>query len=241
MALARRFEGEAFYIKVGVAGEGDFDFLRYTKSFLWTAIHPEITPNDGIPGLDHFRSDSFRPVLDYCYARRDGLPQTLSRDDRLIFDWERFQSIVAKLRSKADEKEMPDTVARTLAEMFAFFDGLERDGDMREDGSERRRWDRLVALHLFVLAFIGSFGYSWQRSDVMTKASTAVSHLRDPANLLEVFTYSLPRLGFERAIKPSSQSDMGLVMRALERSTLRSEATVAQDGESTPSVAGDAR
>jgi hypothetical protein len=218
MALARRFEVEAFFIRLEVAGERDFDFLRYTKGFLWSAIHPEITPNDGLPGLDHFRSDSFRPVLDYCYARRDGLPETLSREDRLIFDWERFHAIVEKLNLGEPEQASTDSVARAFMEVFAFFDGLCSHSDTR------RRWDRLVALHLFVLAFIATFGYSWQRRDLREKSEAAVSQLRDPSVLQGVFDQWLPNLGFEsedsRVRSRSAQNKMRVIRSALAERVL---------------------
>lgn len=45
-----------------------------------------------------------------------------------------------------------------LQPVLNFFDGLSK-------GEPRLRWDRLVALHLVLLAFVNSFGYDWQYSD----------------------------------------------------------------------------
>ena len=62
-------------------------------------IHPELKPNDGQPGLDHFRSDSFRPLLDLCYAtppdgdERPVLPET-TRNGHLIFDRQRCLAVL---------------------------------------------------------------------------------------------------------------------------------------------------
>ncbi|HEV2357696.1 MAG TPA: hypothetical protein VGZ23_08830 [bacterium] len=47
---------------------------------------------------------------------------------------------------------------RSLKQVFELFDGLSY-------GVERLRWDRLVAFHLVLMAFINTFGYDMQRSN----------------------------------------------------------------------------
>jgi hypothetical protein len=237
MALARRFEAEAFYIHCEVATERAFDFLRYVKGFLWTAIHPEITPNDGMPGLDHFRSDSFRPVLDYCYAKREDLPETLGREDRLIFAWQRFHAIVVQLGLQDRDQASRHSVSRAFMEGCDFCDGLRADADnaMNDDGTERerRRWVRLVALHLFVLAFIATFGYTWQRRDLRQKTERAVSHLHHPWELAGVVDDWLPVLGFKKQNNRfrlrSAENRMRVIRAALDVEVRPSHAPIEQD------------
>jgi hypothetical protein len=193
-AIARRFEAEAFYIDPRiVATPRDFDLLRYAKAFLWVMIHAELSPKDGLPGKDHFRSDAFRPLLDLCYSTpRDGegenakplLPETRSRDGELIFDLRRFWALVA----------LEDPVHKGyVKELLDFFEGIcpdDWDGDR-----QRRRWDRLVALHLLCLAFIDSRGYAWHHRDIDEQAETAIGLLLYPETLHHEFGVWLPRLG----------------------------------------------
>jgi hypothetical protein len=228
MSLARRFEAEAFYINCEVASERDFDFLRYMKGFLWAGIHPRITPDDGPHGEDHFRSDSFRPVLDYCYAKGKGLPETLGKNDQVVFDWARFQAIVGRLREPEAGEASAASVPREFTEVFAFFDGLSADE------CERRRWDRLVALHLFVMGFIATFGYSWQRGELRKKTDRAVSKVRYRAELLDVFAKWLPRLGFEKRTSRirgrSAHNTMRVISSALEEAVQADQGKVGAPG-----------
>lgn len=197
-AIARRFELEAFYIKAAIALDEDFDLLRYAKSFLWVMIHAEITPDDGQPGVDHFRSDAFRPLLDSCYAEPKGsdgqpiLPETRSRDGDLIFDLRRCLALFARARGLGYETE--------VHELLEFFDGVCPDDYVREEESDvivrqRRRWDRLIALHLLVLAFIGKCGYDWDAKDLQQRVDQAVRMLLHPENLRLQYAEWLPRLG----------------------------------------------
>jgi hypothetical protein len=228
MAIARRFEAEAFYIDARIAKAEDFDLLRFAKAFLWVMIHPEITPDDGQPGRDHFRSDSFRPLLDLCYADHrslngidadstqpngadstplqdaaDGsshtaatakngvqLPESRSAKGDIIFDRQRCVAILNNGPQLGQDQE--------IDELLRFFDGVRPD-DCDEDDRLRRRWDRLVALHLFVLAFIGKCGYTWQRQDLDVEA--AVSMLLYPGDLAKVFDTWLPKLGLTKTMK----------------------------------------
>jgi hypothetical protein len=193
-AIARRFEAEAFYIDPEiVATPRDFDLLRYAKAFLWVMIHAELSPDDGLPGKDHFRSDAFRPLLDLCYGTPEAgegekarplLPETRSRDDELIFDLRRFWALLA----------LNDPMHKGYVdELLGFFDGVRPDD---HDGErQRRRWDRLVALHLLCLAFIDTRGYAWHHRNIDDQARTAIGMLLYPDNLWDEFVVWLPRLG----------------------------------------------
>jgi hypothetical protein len=199
-AIARRFEAEAFYFEPSITNGRDFDLLRYAKAMLWVMIHAEISPNDGQPGEDHFRSDAFRPLLDYCYSSPPGgedgkpraaglLPETRSRDNELIFDLERY---LAMLRC-ADEGHASK---RYIDELLALFDGVRPD-DYAADGRPRRRWDRLVALHLITLAFIDACGYEWHHREVGERVRLAAGMLLYPEALAREFEIWLPRLGLD--------------------------------------------
>lgn len=194
MAIARRFEAEAFYFDPQVATDSDFDLLRYAKAFLWVMIHAEISPDDGLENLDHFRSDAFRPLLDLCYAEavdeddpRRLLPATHIREGELIFDRGRFLAIMRH----GEELDH----GRQVRELLEFFDAIKPD-EYDATGRQRRRWDRLVALHLLVLAFIHKCGYSWHREeDLAVAVRTAAGMLLDPRNLRRELTTWVPRLG----------------------------------------------
>jgi hypothetical protein len=211
-AIARRFEAEAYYLDPSVARGKDFDLLRYAKAMLWVMIHAEISPNDGQPGEDHFRSDAFRPLLDYCYSTPSSdengkprvagaLPETRSRDNELIFDLERY---LAMLRC-ADEGHVGNVYVDELLELF---DGVRPD-DYAADGRQRRRWDRLVALHLVTLAFIDACGYEWHHRDVKQRMRLAADMLLYPDVLAREFEIWLPRLGL------AEQKEMTHVRHAL--------------------------
>lgn len=209
MAIARRFEAEAFYFDARIAKDRDFDLLRYAKAFLWVMIHAELSPRDGLENLDHFRSDAFRPLLDLCYAEPvdDGghplLPATRSRQGELIFDRERCMAILHRGEELGH--------GRQVRELLEFFDGIRPD-EFDATGRQRRRWDRLVALHLLVLAFVHKCGYSWHREEDFASTARAVADLLlDPQNLAEEFARWLPRLGL------GDDEEIALLLGALAR------------------------
>jgi hypothetical protein len=209
MSLSRRFEAEAFYIDAKVAEDDDFDLLRYAKAFLWVMIHPEITPDDGQPGLDHFRSDSFRPLLDLCHARRRRLlPETRSEEGWLIFDRPRYRA----LRDHRQALEQ----APEVDELLAFFDGIApRDLEERDAGVRlRRRWDRIVVSHLLVLAFVGRCEYSWQRG-VEPQIQSAAGMLLYPDELLSQLGACMDRLGL------GDQPSTAVVLEAVREAARR--------------------
>lgn len=212
-AIARRFEAEAFYIDPSIAQGKDFDLLRYAKAMLWVMIHAELSPDDGQPGEDHFRSDAFRPLLDFCYSsapiqgetsEADGgrlLPETRTRDDELVFDLERYLAMLRCADGGHGSKGYVD-------ELLALFDGVRPD-DYAADGRPRRRWDRLVALHLVTLAFIDACGYDWHNRDVSERVDLACQMLLYPEDLARELDYWLPRLGL------ADETEVVRVRRAL--------------------------
>jgi hypothetical protein len=203
MAMARRLEGEAFYIDAEIAEERDFDLLRYAKALLWVVIHADISPEDGMPGIDHFRSDAFRPLLDLCYSEDARLPRTRTKQRDLIFDWKRFMAVV--------ENGAEFAVGDEVTEVLAFFHGINPDDyDLRyERRRQRRRWDRLIALHLIVLGFIDQCGYRWDAERVTRHVEGAVEMLLYPDDLEDQFAIWLPRLGLSEGSMGSVQKELG--------------------------------
>jgi hypothetical protein len=186
LSIARKFEAEAFFIDSQIASGRQIDFLRYAKSFLWVATHSDLTKDDDMPGRDHFRSDEFRPLLDTCYRR---IPRVLPEDkptaDEVVFDWRRYRAMIDEAQAGETVKESarPDfdtidpDIRQVILQILDFFEGIkpaeyakkhEKDevtGEVRETETQvkRRRWDRIVCLHILVLCFIGTFGYPWQK------------------------------------------------------------------------------
>jgi hypothetical protein len=195
LGIARKFESEAFYIDSRIARHKDFDFLRYAKSFLWVMTDSKLTPEDDMPGLDHFRNDEFRPLLDVCYRREKGvLPENEPKEGELVFDLERFRKLLDESKPKRDESKPktgdpetaegvglePDT-KEEIKQVLDFFDGI-GPGEYK-DGLKRRRWERIVCLHLLTICFIGTFGYSWQKKkeDIDEKRAAAIAALKKEA------------------------------------------------------------
>lgn len=216
LAIARQFEREAFYIDSRIAREHELDFLRYAKSFLWCMTAAQITPNDGMPGQDHFRNDAFRPVLDICYEHIEGLPETIGQHNDIIFDYRRFRALLVQT-SDQEHGGSPHTHRQEIDELLAFFAGLKRNEvatwkGAGDDGSAsvRRRWDRLVLLHLLVLGFIGTFGYEWQRP-VQQRRKRAIQELHRDRVAAQAFLQDVDQLGL------SDQKEMIKLVTLLER------------------------
>ena len=180
LGIARKFESEAFYVDSRIARSKDLDFLRYAKSLLWVMTDSNLTPDDGMPGRDHFRSDEFRPLLDVCY-RRDGdvLPENEPKKGELVFDWGRFRVLLDKSEKDYSPEdgasELDQDTIVEINQVLYFFDGIrpnEYDGDLKK----RRRWERIICLHLLTICFIGAFGYSWQKKakDINEKRAEAI-------------------------------------------------------------------
>jgi len=73
--------------------------------------------------------------------------------------------------------------------VFRFFDGLKRN-------EPRLRWDRLVAVHLLVLAFINSFGYDMQES--IPKQFVCVAQQANNLQILRNLAAWLTKLGLQQ-------------------------------------------
>ena len=159
LAIARRFEAQAFYLDARHVENHtqELYFLRYAKGFLWAVTHSDLSPHDGMPARDHFLSDKLRPMLDLCY-KDIGSADSKAPEGQPIFDWERF---LALMERKADKKNEYDPDINQLLEFFYEL----RPVDYFDDHGnivKRRRWERLVCLHLLTVNFIATFGFPWQ-------------------------------------------------------------------------------
>jgi hypothetical protein len=157
LSLAMRFEREAVFIEADYAREHEVQFLWFCKGMRWASTD-----------VHHL----FRGVDEY--------DMNMAADH---FFTDQLRDICA-LIANGDEPEMGLTelvgvaAAPELVPAMQFFDGLRPDED-------RHRWDRLIALHLIVMAFLNNFGYGPQGSDEARLAKTVAhfNHARLPGNL----------------------------------------------------------
>lgn len=187
MFIVRRFEEESLYVDSRIAETTDFAFLKYLRAILW--VMTDVRLFDGLTydqhrSTDHLFKDALRRACDYCWIREDG-------------DQNRFL-LLDELREMMGKQD-------ALESVLNFFNGLRRG----EEG--RYRWDRIVALHLLLLAFIKDFGHEFQRptrEDINGVASKFETR-EVPTNLLGW----LPKLALD------GQGAMSEVKKALETAT----------------------
>jgi hypothetical protein len=235
LGIARKFESEAFYVDSRIARRKDLDFLRYAKSLLWVMTASNLTPDDDMPGLDHFRSDEFRPLLDVCYRREENmLPENEPKKGELVFDWARFRVLLDKSRKdykpEEGDKELDQDTIDEIEQVLEFFDGIKPD-EYDDDLRKRRRWERIICLHLLTICFIGTFGYSWQRKakSISEKRAEAINALAKEAltmqgndtinaiSVLEAFRNNLYMTGLEshKRIKKITRKQISKLERDL--------------------------
>jgi hypothetical protein len=195
LGIARKFESHAFYIDSRIAQRNDLYFLRYAKSFLWVMTDSNLTPDDGMPARDHFLNDEFRPLLDICYRRQEGvLPENEPKEGELVFDWQRFLVLLdesrppenddnqhVRVKHHANDGLDPD-IQKKIRQVLGFFDGI-RPHEYDDDNNKRRRWERIICLHLLTICFIGTFGYPWEKKKQTIDKSrgTAIIALKNEA------------------------------------------------------------
>jgi hypothetical protein len=132
--LARRFEAEALYIDARIAGKNDFAFLNYLSAFIWCVTTASLF--DGLEYDVENPRDHF-----FSDAFRAGCDSCWVNDQ--FVSLEMFEE-----RLKRD---------RSLDGILAIFDCI--------DPQEARfRWDKMIAFHLLLLAFVNRFGHQSQRS-----------------------------------------------------------------------------
>jgi len=182
-AVVRRFETEALYVDSRIAEKTDFAFLAYLRAMLWVVTSTALFQGlryDASRSTDHFFRDDLRRVCDACWIREEeGQYRFVSLDE---------------LRDRMGTQNVLDSV-------LDFFNDLHADED-------RYRWDRFVALHLILLAFINDFGHQFQRATDthMKDVADEFKTLRVPQNLLNW----LPKLGL------AEQGNVNKVQEALK-------------------------
>ena len=168
-AHAQLFEDEQVFIDSRVVGERDLDFVKFVKALHW--VMSDVAIYDGLEydknaGRDHFMSDRLRAACE-AFAEEGRVPS--------------YRTFQTKL------KPGPAALKRfELAEVCQFFDGV-------SPVEPRLRWDRLVCLHLIVIAFVRAFGYEWLRPTPIdvTNAASKINNALVAQNM----TLWLPRLG----------------------------------------------
>jgi hypothetical protein len=159
----RQFENEAIYVDRRIAEKKDFTFLNYLEAIRW--VMTDVALFDGLPYDNSHQKDHFFSdnFRQYC----DGCVK-----DGNFITYEELKDLIANVR--------------TLDPVLEFFESLRLSED-------RLRWDRLVALHLLLMAFVNSFGYESQYS-LQTKFVSVAGRVRQ-RRILENLLDWLPRHG----------------------------------------------
>ena len=184
LALARDFESAAVLIDSRIAEEKDLDFVKFVKAFAWATCEVALFEDVGYDNK-YAKDHFFRDWL-----RR--ICDSCIRDGRFL-GHEELQSVI--LRNS------------DFHNVFWFFDGLKK-------GEGRFRWDRLVTLHLLLLAFVNNFGYDMQESTPQQFLEVALQ--ANNAQILRNLASWLPGLGLQRN-KPAR-----LITEAIETALDRS-------------------
>ena len=162
-AAARYFEREAIFIDARYAEPVDLEFVKYVRSFRWVMADHHLVEGTGY---------NYSVAHDHFFA------------DQLRRIADAFCSGDGLMTEEAFNTRLDED--GPFAEVLAFFDGLRPDED-------RLRWDRVVALHLVVTAFVNRVGYDIQRSD-SGRFLRIASRLRT-REVAQNLADALPRLG----------------------------------------------
>lgn len=132
--LIRQLEAEAILLDVRIAEKTEFVFLNYVAVLHW--VMTDVALFDGIEYDKATSKDHFFSDNFRVYAE-------MCVNEGKLLNFEEFKS--------------GPYASGELLPVLRFFDGLRAD-------ELRLRWDRLVALHLILMAFVNTFGYNRQRS-----------------------------------------------------------------------------
>lgn len=160
--LVRQLESEAVLLDARIAKKEDFVFLNYAAALHW--VMTDVALAEGLPYDKFHQTDHFYSdsYREYCDAcTQEGAFVSLRQFSDVLRD-----------------------NSKILTPVLKYFD------DLRPDES-RLRWDRLVAFHLLLLAFINSFGYERQYTD--QEKFTAVAKQIRNARILDNLITWLPR------------------------------------------------
>ncbi len=160
-ALIRQLESEALLLDPRIASKQDFAFLSFVAALHW--VMTDVALFEGLP-YDPFNE------RDHFFSDH------LRRYSKCCVEVDRLLTY--------DEFEAGPAMSSVLAPVFAFFSGLHRDED-------RYRWDRMVAMHLLLMAFLNVFGYKRQHCKAEAFAHAA-SMIQNPGVLVNLVSW-LPR------------------------------------------------
>lgn len=132
--LVHQIDSESIVLDPKIAKEADFSLLKYIAVLRW--VMTDVSLFDGIGYDDATEKDHFFTDKFRHYA------QHCLKDGELL---------------SFDEFQSGPFIEKDIEPVVNFFDNLTRN-------EGRLRWDRLVALHLILMAFINRFGYDWQYS-----------------------------------------------------------------------------
>lgn len=133
--FVHKLDAEAILLDPQIARTSDFSLLKYIAAMRWVMTDPSLFAD--------INYDESKPTDHFYTDELREHAQVCWEDDKLT-SFEKFKA--GPFQGAA------------LQPVLNFFDGLSK-------GEPRLRWDRLVALHLVLLAFVNSFGYDWQYSD----------------------------------------------------------------------------
>lgn len=148
LTLIYFFQKEALYIDSRIAKRNELAFLKFAKSLEWVLTDVALFHDldyDDYHQRDHFFIDHLRLICDCCTSDGNVMPLL------------QFQSQISTCGDDEPLKQLLD-----------FFNGLCANED-------RLRWDRIVAFHLLLMAFINTFGYDMQKSTAQQFAEIAKS------------------------------------------------------------------
>jgi hypothetical protein len=160
IALVRKFETEAIFIDPRIADSKDLRFLKYLKALYWVCTDTALFK-------DLHYDNSY--AKDHFFS--DALRQVCDSCwiDNRFMSIEEFQNNLKKKNS--------------FKPVLEYFDGL----CMEES---RFRWDRLVAFHLILMAFINSIGYDMQKTskEQLSEVANRIRNKEIAFNLAVWFT-----------------------------------------------------
>lgn len=160
-ALIRQLESEALLLDPKIASKEDFTFLSFVAALHW--VMTDVALFDGLTYDPFDERDHFFSDHLRSYSK------CCVEADRLL---------------AYEEFEAGPATSSGLAPVFAFFSGLHRDED-------RYRWDRMVAMHLLLMAFLNVFGYKRQKCRAEEFAHAA-SMVQNPGVLVNLVNW-LPK------------------------------------------------
>ena len=156
-ALIRQLETEAVLLDARIAEKKDFVFLNYAAALHW--VMTDVALTKGMPYDDFHQTDHFFSdhFRQYCDC-------CLQKGSFIGID---------------EFSELLRNNCTAIEPVLEYFDGLSRK-------EARLRWDRLVAFHLLIMAFINSFGYKRQYSPqrLFIDAAKQMKDLRVLKNLV---------------------------------------------------------